>query len=161
MPEGISVGHEWYERVSAAQRAHYLAALRFSRFNLWLGVSVVLLSTSVGTAVFVSLEARPEPAIQVLVGLCSLLAGVLAALQTFLGFEEKAEKHRIAGAKYGALGRELEEILNAERNDFLAALPSVRRSLDELALESPHVPLSIFRRAGFPLRKSRRGRGEV
>src|SRR6185369_2622736 len=101
-----------YNRVSITQRAHYLSADHFGRRKYWLGIPAVVLSTLVGTAVFASLQKQPEFWLQIAIGLASVLAAVLAGLQTFLGYTERAEKHRIAGAKYGALGREL-EILRA------------------------------------------------
>nr|MDQ5828128.1 SLATT domain-containing protein [Chloroflexota bacterium] len=101
----------WYKRVSKTQRAHYLSAGHFGRRSYGLGIPVIALTTFVGTSLFATLQTGPEPWLQVLVGLASVLAAVLASLQTFLGYAERAEKHRVAGAKYGALGRELEALL--------------------------------------------------
>jgi hypothetical protein len=98
----------WYERVTNAQKAHYLSTNHFTRWSMGLGIPVIALSAIVGTSIFFALQNRPEPCVQILVGLCSLTATVLASLQTFLGHSERAEKHRVAGAKYGALCRELE-----------------------------------------------------
>src|SRR5207248_3345936 len=59
-----------------------------------------------------SLSTQPDPRLQITTGIASVVAAVLAALQTFLGLSDRAEKHRLAGAKYGALGRQLEELLS-------------------------------------------------
>jgi conflict system pore-forming effector with SLATT domain len=99
---------EWYRRVAVTQYAHYLSADHFGARKYWLGVPAVLLSTLVGTSVFATIERQPELWLQIAVGLSSVAAALLASLQTFMGYTERAEKHRMAGARYGALGRELE-----------------------------------------------------
>ena len=137
----------WYQRVVVTQKAHYLSAEHFSRKSYWLGIPVIALTAIVGTSVFATLQKQPEPRLQIAVGLASVLAAVLASLQTFLGYSTRAEKHRVAGAKFGALGRELEAVLasSAEVSDELIA--ELRKRLDVLALESPNNPMSIYRQA--------------
>ena len=68
-------------------------------------------STVVGTAVFITLEHdNIEPWVKVAVGLTSVLAAVLAGLQTWLAFGERADKHRLFGARYGAYRTRLQVI---------------------------------------------------
>jgi hypothetical protein len=67
------------------------------------GIPAVVLSTVVSTSVFASLLKQPDPWLQITLGFASVAAALLASLQTFLSYSERAEKHRIAGAKYGAL----------------------------------------------------------
>jgi hypothetical protein len=139
---------DWYQRVVITQRAHYLSADYFSRMSYWLGIPVIVLSTVVGTSVFATLQKQPGPELQIGVGLASVLAAVLASLQTFLGYAARAEKHRLAGAKYGALGRELEVLRSSDRIVSEDAIAELRKRLDAMALESPNNPISIYRRAG-------------
>ena len=139
---------DWYQRVSATQRAHYLSADHFGRRKYWLGIPAVILSTVVGTSVFATLQKQPAAALQIAVGLGSVFAALLTSLQTFLGYGERAEKHRISGAKYGALGRELEMLRASNETPSVETLSDVRKRLDDLALESPNNPFPIFRRAG-------------
>ena len=110
MTDSSQVLDEWYERVAVTQRAHYLSADHFGARKYWLGVPAVVLSTLVGTSVFATVQKQPELWLQLSVGLASVLSALLTNLQTFLGYSERAERHRIAGAKYGALGRELEQL---------------------------------------------------
>lgn len=138
---------DWYKRVEATQRAHYLSADHFAYWNLWLGVPVIALSTVVGTSVFATIQKQPETSVQIAVGLCSVTAAVLASLQTFLGYAARAERHRVAGAKYGAIGREL-EVLRACREEYAKeTIDDVLERLEALALESPNNPQKIYERA--------------
>lgn len=146
MSTRVEVLDDWYQRVSVTQRAHYMSADYFGRRRRWLGIPAAGLSTVVGTAVFATLGKRSEPWIQISVGLGSVLAAVLTGLQTLLGYAERAEKHRIAGAKYGALGREL-EVLRASESVSGEQIDALRKQLDVLALESPNNPVAIYRRA--------------
>lgn len=143
-----SVLNEWYRRTSVTQRAHYLSADHFSKRKYWLGVPAVVLATIVGTSVFAALSLKPDPWLQILIGLASLAAATLTSLQTLLGYSERAEKHRLAGARYGALGRELEMMLLTGAPISSAQTESVREKLDALALESPDTPQSIYYKAG-------------
>src|SRR4051794_32317862 len=98
----------WYIGVSRSQRAHFLVANHLTQLNRWLGVPVVILSSIVGTTVFATLEKEVAVGIKVAVGLTSVTAAVLSALQTFLGFAERAEKHRDSGSRYGTIRRKIE-----------------------------------------------------
>jgi hypothetical protein len=140
---------EWYVRVVQTQRAHYQSAEYFARLKFWLGIPTVVLSTAVGTSVFAALQKQPDFWLQVCVGLASVLAALLASLQTFLGYAERAEKHRIAGAKYGAVGRELEVLRASASVPSEQLINEIRKRLDTLALESPNNPIWIYERAAL------------
>ncbi|HXO39542.1 MAG TPA: SLATT domain-containing protein [Candidatus Acidoferrum sp.] len=158
MPTLREVLDDWYERVCVTQRAHYLSADHFKRKSYWLGVPVIGLTTVVGTSVFATIQKQPVLWQQVTAGLASVAAAILASLQTFLGYAERAEKHRVAGAKYGALGRELEVLRASDRAENDEILRELRKRLDALALESPNNPIWIYHRAGaaLPVRSSGR-----
>jgi hypothetical protein len=148
MPTSEQVLDEWYQRVSVTQRAHYLSANHFGGRKYWLGIPAVVLTTIVGTSIFATLKDGPEPWLQILVGLASVAAAVLTSLQTFLGYAERAEKHRLAGAKYGALGRELETLRAVSDGASKEQTDRVRERLDVLAIETPNNPQSIYIKAG-------------
>lgn len=132
----------WYKRAATVAVGHYKSAESLTSWHRWLsGVSVVL-SAVVGTAVFASLQARPEPWMQVVAGLMSVAAAALAGLASSTGFVDRAERHRVAAAKYNAIGRELEQMLLLEEVEP-AILNSIRNRLDELSADLPHIPKRI------------------
>ena len=139
--------NDWYERVRVTQLAHYGSAEHFGKRKYSLGVPAVILSALVGTTVFATLQKQPELWLQIIVGLASVAAALLTSLQTFLGYNERAEKHRIAGAKYGALGRELEVLRSLETVD-INIINDLKKRLDDLAQESPNNPKTIYYKAG-------------
>jgi len=139
----------WHYRVCRIQFAHYDAATHFERLNLLLGVPVIVLSAAVGTTIFATLTRSPSPRTQIYVGLLSVTAAVLASLQTFLRFSERAEKHRACGAKYAGLKTELEMIRAFPREplEMQKFLESFGAKWAALHGESPTIPERIYARA--------------
>ena len=108
-----------------------------------LGVPVVILTTFIGTSVFATLQDEIDTSLKILVGVISVTAAVLASLQTFLRFGERAEKHRVAGESWAALRREIDEMLAlhptylAARGDPKSYLDDLRKRMDDTAALSP------------------------
>ena len=138
----------WLLHAHKGRDRHDLAARRNNTYRYWLGVPAVILATIVGTSVFASLESTPNNNIKIVLGLASISSAVLASLQTFYDFGSRAESHRMAGVKYKAIIRELEQTLTrplrqlTEEDDFLDDL---RKRLDDLEAEAPVLPEGIYR----------------
>ncbi len=75
---------DWLARITAAQHAHYYLMSRYRRLNLWLGGTVVVLTTVVGTRLFASLgKGTAVPlGVRAFVASVSVLAAVLAGVTT-------------------------------------------------------------------------------
>ena len=132
---------DWLRRVRESQHGHYAAAAALGCLHYCLGIPVLVMTTVVGTSVFASLQLQVQLRWHILTGLMSIGSAVLASLQTFLRFSEKAEKHRAAGAAYGAIRRELEMILSISVGDPTpqAILDGLRARMDTLAKEAPEL----------------------
>lgn len=135
----------WYKRVECSQKCHYLASHRFDRYNYYLGVPTILITALVGTSVFASLQTSYSKSSVILVGLVSVLGAVLSSLQTFLSFNERAERHRSAGARFGALGRKLELLLSEKVEFSHEEAMSLKEEIDRLGADSPKIPPDILR----------------
>jgi hypothetical protein len=132
----------WLRRARESQFAHYAAADKLLWKGQALGGPVILLTTIVGASAFTSVATQVIPTYaKLLVGAFSVLAAVMSGLQTYFKFSERADKHRVFGAKYGALRRELEQV-HASGGKTTDAL---RKSLDKLAEEAPAVSESVYR----------------
>jgi hypothetical protein len=133
---------DWEERADAAATTHYAAANRLTSRNYQLGIPVVALTTVVGTSVFASIAEDVNTRLRLVVGTFSVLAAVLASLQTFLRYAERAEEHRVAGDNWSAIRREINEMLalQATRGDAKTDLDDVRKRMDEVSKESPEMP---------------------
>lgn len=136
----------WLRRARESQLAHYEMANRLGRRNLWMGVPVIVITAMVGTSAFASVVSDLIPVwAKIAAGGASVLAAVLASLQTFFKFSERSERHKTFGAKFGAVRRELESLHASgkatEEPDKVAVL---REKLDRLAEEAPAVPRDVF-----------------
>ena len=134
---------EWHDRTAAARSAHYLLASRMRRRNLGVGVPAVIFSAVVGTSLFATLSdanlARP---LRVVIGVISVMAAVLAALQPFFGFSQRAERHVIAADWYSAVRRQLEELIalpSGERGPPKECLDGIRKEMSKIGQQAPEI----------------------
>jgi len=99
---------DWKERVRDNQVSHETAATRLAQMNYWLGIPASIISAVVGTSVFASLNQEVGIGPKIAVGVISIAVGVLTALQTFLRYAERSEKHHASAATLGAIHRQIE-----------------------------------------------------
>lgn len=157
MDDIINKPHQYLENYSILGRTHYIAWERADKKNKWLGISVVVTTTIVGTAIFGSIQENPAIFWKVAAGLLSLSAAVLSALQTILNYSELAEKHKAAGAKYSAVRRQLDLFIlkhksqSAEHREIALIAPKeleeIIAKLVNLAEQSPSLPDTVYSRA--------------
>ncbi len=82
-------------RAWAAQIAHYRVASRLRKYNLMLGLPVVIFTTVVGTSLFATLSQDELPwGLRVGLGCVSVVAAILAGIQTFLNFAKASRSTR-------------------------------------------------------------------
>jgi uncharacterized membrane protein len=140
----------WRTRAQRSKIAHYRTSDYFSRLHYWFGIPVVVFSAAVGTSVFAFLQQKPANGVQIAVGLASLSAAVLASLQTFFGFSARASKHKTAAANFGAIQREIEEVLTIKLEDvedIKEKISNIRERIDALARSSIDTPRRIWLKA--------------
>lgn len=135
----------------ASSIAHQAASSKMRKYKNILGIPIVILCTSVGTALL-SFAGVPTPVwISVVLATACISASTLAALLIFLQYGELSESHKFAAANYFVIGREL-ELLQLEYSDpnainephVLERLTETRYRLDNLYAESPRIPKSIW-----------------
>jgi hypothetical protein len=138
----------WRFRVHRVQRGHYLAGRRYDRFHFLLGIPAVCLTAIVGSAVFSSLAAEKQTVYgTIVIGLLSITALVLTALQTFLKYSELAERHKIAGARFADLKHQIEMIAvfqTADKDAIRSKLEAVEQLWTKVREESPNLPAGIW-----------------
>jgi hypothetical protein len=140
---------KWQRRARESQYAHYEAAKVLTRANYGLGIPVTIFSTLVGTTVYATLQKQVDVRIQILIGSISVLTAILAGVQTFLRYGERAEKHRAIAASYGEARRTIESTaalpiqFRPPLNEFIN---QIERRLDDLSRSAPNVSDRIFAR---------------
>ncbi len=144
---------EWRQDMKLIFGAHYASCVEAQKLNCRLGIPVVALSAIVGTSSLADLASDPLPLTKIVVGLTSLLVAVLASLQTFLRYSERAEMHRKAGAKFAALHKEIDHILVCPPKDVELGrwMATFRKKWDRLSLESPTTSPRSWKRRKMEL----------
>ena len=141
----------WLTRSRIAQRTHLKTAERRLKRNKQLGIPVVVLSTTVGTSVFASLNiSNMSTWIQIAIGITSILAAVLASLQTFLNFTAEAEKHRSAANRFAKIKHDIEvalvEYANSSNEVIAEFIKRVQTEWDATNDNSPIPDQDIFKK---------------
>jgi hypothetical protein len=127
---------EWHLRATAAQFGYQTKAQKSRKANLLLGVPVVALTTIVGTSVFVALTKDPATWVKILAGAMTILAAVLAAIQTFLAYAQVTENNRVAASRYAMIRRHIElAIVRKDAN----AIDRIRSEMDKAGAASQPI----------------------
>jgi len=127
---------DWHFRVTRAQFGHQLSADKTHIWHLLLGVPVVIFTTVVGTAAFAAINQDTDNFWKVAAGTVSIIAAVLASMQTFFGFGERSDRHRIAATRYASTRRSIE--LSLTSHDA-AAVPFIKAEMDRTGAASPQI----------------------
>jgi hypothetical protein len=127
---------DWHLRATAAQFGYQSKAQRSRRANLALGIPVVALTTIVGTSVFAALTRDPTEQVKFLAGAVTILAAVLAAIQTFLAYAQVTENNRVAASRYAMIRRHIE--LAIARKDA-NAIDRIRGEMDKAGAASQPI----------------------
>jgi hypothetical protein len=135
----------WLIHSHKARDRHDLAARSYAKGQYALGIPALVVSTIVGTSVFSALASKEVP--ELWVGLLSIAAAVLAAVQTFMDFGGRSDKHRIAAVKYKASIRAIEFLrmrLSTSAGVADDELAALRTQLDNLEESAPVVMQRIY-----------------
>ena len=126
MKDVIQKAKEYHDNALIVGAAHFKRGKNASKKHMQLGVPTIVTSTLVSTSIFINLLKKADSwghdALVFFALILSLLAAVLAALQTFFKFTEVAEKHKAAGSSYATLRREIEIfLLRINNNEFFVS----------------------------------------
>jgi hypothetical protein len=144
----VAPGREWSEEqlrllserrrlAWAAQHAYYERASILNAMNYLIGVPVVLI-TALAASEIVSSRAADQP-VPLWVGLITVSATVLASLQTFFRFGERAAFSAQAGHQYALLRRRIEDAVASLPPDLDKEIEEIRKQADKAGEQSPPI----------------------
>lgn len=154
---------EWQVGVRIFHIAHSKGASYYSRMHMKLGIPVIVVTALVGTTVFATLGSSTLLFIQIGVGLLSVTAAVLASLQTFLGYGERSERHKLAAFKYGVLRRNIELFIATAPPDdakLCSFAEDFKTKWDMADNESPAIPQRFYDSAAKQVGQSMQAAGK-
>ena len=142
-PAKLNILDEWNRRATRAGWAHGQAASLCSCWHITLGIPLVISTAIVGA---LANDSGKAAAIAPL----SIVAAVLAGLQTFLNLSERTQLHKKAGAAYSNVRRSIEDLVAIPPEapkELDTAMKRIRETFDTLAETTPNVPGIIWSRA--------------
>lgn len=137
----------WRKNCLRSQIGNYDASNWFAKINYWIGIPATVLSAVVATSVFATLQTQAASWAKITVGLLSVIAALLAALQTFLRLGERSSKHRTIAAEYGGIKREIDLLLvNIKSNQPISDtdVELIRKRMDSLSKDAPEMPEHLW-----------------
>lgn len=141
---------DWEVRLNKSQVGHYAASEKYKFLHYLMGISLVVISAFVSSSLYL------QPSSQTITGViavASIIATVLAGVQTFVRPSEKAEIHRNTAVKYGILKRKIELFRRSnpdesKRFEFYKEVESEWNNIAEMA---PLTPKSVRSKAALLL----------
>ena len=133
---------DWLVRAMAAQYGHQTKADRNRQLGVGLGIPTVIISTIVGTAAFAAINDQSTNAAKIAVGILSVGAAVLASVQTYLGYSQLAEKHRVSAVRYAAVRRDIQIALAS--NASAGQIEEIRREMGKTGALGPQIGSRIW-----------------
>ena len=147
-PSGIDeMLNGWLIHTHKCRDRHDEASRLYAKGIYGLGIPALVVSTVVGSSVVAALASSTTPPLWV--AALSVASAVMAALQTFMDFGGRSDKHRSAGVRYKAAIRLLEQlkVRRSSAEDISKdELDDLRTSLDTLEDAAPVILPKIYDR---------------
>lgn len=145
--------YEWF--AEAARNTHYDRSDLNAFLHRLVGGAAVVTSAIVSTSVLASLNKdHPSFGLTLAAGILAVIAAVLSGLQTFYKFGELGERHRLAGAYFGELRRDLELFRTCPPGDNRCTeLRDLLDRVGNLEEAGPGYPASVFHHFSEPRRR--------
>lgn len=145
----------WHKRLRELQFSQYEAARILSIWYYAIGIGATIITGFVGSNVFTSIKNELSADDKIKLGFLALCGTLLVALQTFLKLNNRAEKHKTAGAKAAKLRRKIEQLIVGGHLDTLSesTLNNIRTTYDSVSSEAPEVSKFTYDRVVKKLEK--------
>jgi hypothetical protein len=143
---------EWADKASCYRWMHEKTESKFSSYNMYFTIPVIVFSTLTGTANFGVDSLLPDPSYgkyaSAVIGGVSLLTGIISTIANFLRYAQESEANRVAAISWGKFQRLISIELSLhpnERMDAMSFLKMGRVELDRLVEQSPSIPDKIIK----------------
>jgi hypothetical protein len=133
---------DWKIRISGFQDAQYEQASLLTKRHYQLGIPAIAFAAVAGTTVFANLGKDFSLGARLLVAFVSITTALLAAMQTFLNYGQRAEAHRSISHQFGNLRREidiLEQFPPSTEMGMKNALLEFNRRIEQITKDAPLI----------------------
>lgn len=131
------------EKASGLSWLHNKAEAHYSRLANFLQIPVIVLSTITGFLSGATIEGLPNIAL----GAISISVGVLGTINSYFGFQRRAEGHKLGATQYSAIHKTLAiemSLPRTQRQPPKVLLKLIKDELARLAEILPRIPDGII-----------------
>ena len=136
------------ERCYGYSILHKDCQAHFSKKAVWIDIPSIILSTMVGTLSIGSGEIfNQDMNANLIIGGISIGVGIIQTINSYFGWNKRAENHRISNLQFGKLYRFIQIELSLPREQRIRVndlMKIVRENYERLMEISPLVPASIL-----------------
>lgn len=137
------------ERCRGLAWLHIRSEILTSKYNTYVQVPVIVLSTLAGTASVGSATLFGGGSTSsIAIGLVSISVGILNTLGSFFAFAKRSEAHRIAHLNYSKLSAKITIELSLPRDERMDAEPflvHIRETMERMAETAPMCPEDVIK----------------
>ncbi|NRA39032.1 MAG: SLATT domain-containing protein [Planctomycetes bacterium] len=151
MDDVLEKAEEYKTNAGRLRLGHYIAAEKASRMNKALGIPSVVVSAIVATSIFSTMSEDVDIMWRISTGIIALVAAVLVSLQTFLNYDDLAERHHKSAARYYNVARRLDIFYlhyhdkdDSLKDTAITELREITETLAELSSDSPSLTEKVF-----------------
>jgi len=138
----------WSSKATALAQMHDAAGAHYEKWDRWLGLPAVFMSTLTGSGTLATLGwDDTSMTLRVLMGLLMLLSAGLTAVHNFLGYGTVAERHRHSRNSYEAMRSEFDAELACPpelRKDAKECIEGYKERFSQMAFSCPRTPGALL-----------------
>lgn len=140
---------EWADKAMCYRWLHAKSNQKYSIYNAWFTIPVIIMSTLTGTANFAQ-DKFPDnykTLAQISIGSINILAGILTTIAQFLKISALNEAHRVSAISWDKFYRNIKVELAKSRNERTNVnhmLKSSKEEFDRLMETSPDIDQNII-----------------
>lgn len=138
----------WAEKASGYTWLHNKSINYYKKRNMGIAVPASIFGYVAGTLTLISNESFDNDTFRGIIGVCGILAGILANLQQIFTFKELSEQHNISSLRFLSFFRDISCELSMHpkyRNNSVDYINIKRLELDKLLEQSPTIPEDIIK----------------
>lgn len=155
-PELDRLLRNWKRQIGKRENGHNNLARKYNRRHYIFGLPAILLAAILSSGVLSTfqncsdcsgsqgtVECEIIQYLRLIFGLLGIVNTALVGFQTFMNYQEEAEKHKSAADDYGSLFRLLDSMIlmpGPIRGDPITSLQNIRSRYDDLVRRSPSLP---------------------
>lgn len=136
----------WHAHSLRKSHAHASLAAKSRLYRNIIGTPSVILSTIVGTAVFIELQEDTDSpdAVKIIIIAMVLTSASLTALQSFFNFGEREQLHKLAEKKYARTRRHISYLTYKPSDISDRDISEIEKMLNEANETEPSIPDTIW-----------------